>query len=100
METSDALFDCDELQKSGGPTMIQSHETFVLMAYVMNDNGHLDEVFEPRQMKSQIAAVLAATLLTSKHHGVVVWKQSVDPAIGEYGPAEIVFQRGIIPEVG
>ncbi|URK86130.1 hypothetical protein LP421_01785 (plasmid) [Rhizobium sp. RCAM05350] len=72
----------------------------MLKAYVMNDNGSLDEIFEPRPMESQIAAVTAATLLTSKHHGVVVWKQSVDPAIGEYGPAEIVFQRGIIPKVG
>ena len=80
--------------------MIVSHQLFVLEAYDMNANGDLHAAFDPMPMDSEQAAVQQAGVLVDKHDGVVVWKRSAEPAVGEFGPAEIVFRHGEIPEVG
>jgi hypothetical protein len=80
--------------------MIQSHDLFVLHAYDMTANGELYPAFEPRPMPSQEDAVREAGALAGKHDGVVVWKRRAEPAVGEFGPEEIVYQQGEIPEVG
>ena len=60
----------------------------------MNANGDLDEAFEPRTRESEVPAVIAATMLISRHDGVMVLKNSVD--LSGVGTATIVFQQGTV----
>ena len=80
--------------------MIQSHKLYAVAAYDMNANGDLDPAFEPRPAETAEDAIREAQSLLSAHDGVVAWSREADPAVGEYGPAEILFKSGIIPEQG
>lgn len=71
----------------------------VLAAFVRDDEGELVPAFEPRQIDSEERAKRDALMLGEKYAGVVAWSREADPAIGEYGPPVVIYQRGEIPEL-
>lgn len=71
-----------------------TRELIMLVAFDNNSDGELAQAFEPRQAESQEAAIEAARILSASHAGVAVWSRSNEPAIGETGPAVLVFSAG------
>lgn len=71
-----------------------TRETIMLVAFDDNSDGELAQAFEPRQAESQNEAIAAARILSESHAGVAVWSLSSEPAIGETGPAVLVFSAG------
>lgn len=71
----------------------------VLAAFDRNDDGELVPAFDPRQIDTAGRAVREATLLAGSHTGVVAWSRDADPVLGEYGPPEVLFQHGEIPDL-
>jgi hypothetical protein len=71
----------------------------VLAAFVKTDDGELVPAFDPRQVDTAVRAKHDAIMLGDKYAGVVAWSREADPAIGEYGPPMIIYQRGEIPEL-
>ena len=50
-------------------------------------------------MPSEFAATTAARMAANKYAGVVAWSRTADPDIGEYGPPEVLFTAGDVPEM-
>lgn len=71
----------------------------VLAAFDRNDDGELVPAFDPRQIDTADRAVREAKLLGESHTGVVAWSRDADPVLGEYGPPEVLFQHGEIPDL-
>lgn len=71
----------------------------VLMAFDRDDEGVLQPAFEPREMPDERRAVSTARLLSHSHAGVITWKRDANPAIGEFGPPEVLFQHGDVPDM-
>ena len=55
--------------------------------------------FDPRELNDAARAKREARMIASKHAGVIAWQRTADPSIGEYGPPEVLFQRGKIPDM-
>ncbi len=79
--------------------MTTKGKLIVLAAFVKNDDGELVPAFDPRQVDTEARARQDAILLGGKYAGVVAWSREADPAIGEYGPPVIIYQRGEIPDL-
>jgi hypothetical protein len=79
--------------------MTPKPKLIVLAAFDENDDGDLTPAFGPRQMDSEERATREARLMKDKHAGVVAWSRIADPDIGEYGPPDILYQHGKIPEM-
>jgi hypothetical protein len=71
----------------------------VLMAFDRDDEGTLQQVFEPREMPDERRAVNSAKDMAQRHAGVITWRREANPAIGEYGPAEVLYQAGEVPDL-
>ena len=71
----------------------------VLAAFDQDEEGNMLPAFDPRQMQDEGRAVREAKMLVGKHASVVAWSRDADPVAGEYGPPEILFQHGQIPEM-
>ena len=72
----------------------------VLVAYKTDDEGNMVEAFEPRQMPTEERAIREGKTLSSQYDGVVAWSRDADPDIGEYGPPNVIYQHGEIPDMG
>jgi hypothetical protein len=79
--------------------MSATGKLIVLAAFDRNDEGELVAAFDPRQVDTAGRAVREAKLLAPNHAGVVAWSRDADPSVGEYGPPEILFQAGEIPDI-
>lgn len=77
----------------------KSLKRVVLAAFDADDEGNLHPAFDPRQVDSEERAVREARMMVDRHTGVVAWSRIADPMIGEYGPPDILFQSGQIPEM-
>jgi hypothetical protein len=71
----------------------------VLCAFDKDDDGNLRSAFEPREMPDERRAMATARLLSLSHVGVITWKREVNVAVGEYGPSEIIYQAGEVPDL-
>lgn len=71
----------------------------MLAAFVKNDDGDLVPTFDPRQVDSEERVKRDAVMLGDSYVGVVAWSREADPAIGEYDPPVVLYQRGEIPEL-
>jgi hypothetical protein len=71
----------------------------VLMAFDRDEEGNLQPVFEPREMPDERRAIATARLLSHQHVGVITWKRDANPSIGEFGPPEVLFQDGDVPDM-
>lgn len=71
----------------------------VLMAFDRGEDGELVPAFEPREMPDERRAKQAAFELKTRHAGVVAWSRDANPAIGEFGPPEVLAVYGDVPEM-
>jgi hypothetical protein len=71
----------------------------LLAAFDKNDEGDLVPAFDARQVDTAERAVREAKVLAGSHAGVVAWSRDADPALGEYGPPEVLFHAGVIPDL-
>jgi hypothetical protein len=74
-------------------------QLIVMAAFDENDEGDLTPAFDPRQYDSEERAVREAKMLKDRHAGVIAWSRDADPALGEFGPPNILYQHGKIPEM-
>jgi hypothetical protein len=71
----------------------------VLCAFDRDEDGMLQPAFEPREMPSERRAIELARAMAHRHAGVITWSRAANTAIGEYGPSEVLFQAGDVPEM-
>jgi len=55
--------------------------------------------WEARQMPDERRALAQAKALAGQHAGVICWKREVDVAAGDYGPSEVIYQHGSVPDL-
>jgi hypothetical protein len=75
------------------------NELIVLCAFDRDDEGTLHPAFEPREMPDERRAVNTAREMARRHAGVITWRREANLAEGEYGPPEILFQDGEVPDM-
>ena len=71
----------------------------VMAAFNEDEEGNLVPAFDPREFNDAARAKREAQMIGGKHAGVIAWQRTADPSIGEYGPPEILFQSGKIPDM-
>jgi hypothetical protein len=71
----------------------------VLWAFDRTDDGGLVPAFEAREMPDERRAVMRATQINGLHAGVIVWSREIDPSRGEYGPSDVLYKSGSIPDL-
>ena len=71
----------------------------VLMVFDKDDEGELRPAFEAREMPDERRAVATAREMARRHDGVIAWAREVNPAAGEYGPSEVLYRHGSIPDL-
>lgn len=74
-------------------------QLIVLVAFDRDDEGNFLAAFEPREMPDERRAMATARLLSHSHLGVIAWKREVNVAVGEYGPPEVLYQSGEVPDL-
>jgi hypothetical protein len=80
-------------------TQVQKPKLIVMAAFNENDEGELVPAFDPKQYDSEERATREAKMLKDKHVGVIAWSREADPALGEFGPPQILFQHGKLPDM-
>ncbi|HEX5933696.1 MAG TPA: hypothetical protein VFY63_05990 [Pseudorhizobium sp.] len=65
-----------------------------LVAFDLDDRQQPVPAFKPRLASTEEAACEEAKELARRHAGVLVWKRTGDPIVGEEGDPEIVLQTG------
>ena len=71
----------------------------VLCAFDKDDDGVLHAAFEPREMPDERRAVATARDMARRHVGVIAWSREANIAVGEYGPPEVLYQAGEVPDL-
>ena len=71
----------------------------VVAAFNEDGEGNLVPAFDPREYADPARAKREAQLIAGYHAGVIAWQRTADPSIGEYGPPEVLFQHGKLPEM-
>jgi hypothetical protein len=71
----------------------------VLCAFDRDEDGTLQAAFEPREMPDERRAISTAREMSRRHVGVIAWMREANPAAGEYGPSEVLYQSGDIPDL-
>jgi len=79
--------------------MAEIGKLIVILAFDRNDEGELQPAFEPREMRTEEEAVVFAWSLSQKYAGAVAWSRTANPDLGEYGPPEVLFTAGEVPEM-
>lgn len=86
-------------QSTGTVPIIKPTTLYVLAAFNRNDDGELVPAFEAQQMPSGHSAISRAKLLAKAYAGVIAWQRGARPDEGEFGPPEILFQAGDLPDL-
>jgi hypothetical protein len=81
------------------PETKPSTTLIVLCAFDRDDEGNLQPAFEPREMPDERRAMATARLLSLSHVGVITWRRQVNVAVGEYGPSEVLYRSGDVPDL-
>ena len=71
----------------------------VLAVFDRDEEGILHPAFEPREMPDERRAVATAQMMALRHAGVIAWSRTANPAAGDYGPSQILFQSGDLPDL-
>jgi hypothetical protein len=69
-----------------------------------DEDGTLQAAFEPREMQDEGRVISSRVIsspreLSRRHVGVIAWMREANPAVGEYGPSEVLYQAGEIPDL-
>lgn len=84
---------------SGNTPQQKMPKLIVVAAFDRDVEGELVPAFDPREMQSADAAVRFAKMIEDHHAGVIAWSRVADPSVGEYGPPDILFQHGELPDM-
>jgi hypothetical protein len=71
----------------------------VLWAFDQGEDGELVPAWEAREMPDERRAVMKAKEIAHLHAGVLCWSREADPSAGEYGPSEVLYRHGSIPDL-
>jgi len=71
----------------------------VLWAFDRGEDGELRPAFDAREMPDERRAISRARELSHQYAGVIAWCREANPAEGDYGPSEVLFQHGPIPDL-
>lgn len=71
----------------------------VLCAFDQDEEGTLQPAFEPREMQDERRAVSLAREMAHRHAGVITWSREANKSLGDYGPSEVLFQSGDVPDL-
>ncbi len=71
----------------------------VVMAFSRSDEGELVPAFEAMQFEVEDRAIRSARDLAGKHVGVIAWAREAQPDTKEYGPPNVLFQSGEVPDM-
>jgi hypothetical protein len=73
----------------------------VLIAFVRTEDGELVPAFDAREMQSEDRARSEARNMagSGKYAGVIAWSREAHPDVGDYGPPEVLFQHGEVPDL-
>ena len=81
------------------PVTKMADKLIVLCAFDNDEDGVLHAAFEPREMPDERRAIATARDMAKRHTGVIAWSREANVAIGEYGPPEILYQYGDVPDL-
>ena len=81
------------------PVTKMADKLIVLCAFDKDEDGVLHAAFEPREMPDERRAIATARELARRHVGVIAWSREAKVAIGEYGPPEVLYQDGDVPDL-
>lgn len=81
------------------PVQKLAAKLIVLCAFDRDEDGMLQAAFEPREMPDERRAISTARTMAAHHAGVIAWMREANPAAGEYGPSEVLYQSGDIPDL-
>ena len=71
----------------------------VVVAFDRGEDGELFPAFGPADQQSEDRAIRTARALAAKHAGVIAWSREADPTLGEYGPPNMLFVSGDVPDM-
>lgn len=71
-----------------------SFTSVFVVGFDLDDRQQAVRASEPSLADSEEAAIAEARRLSSQHAGVLVWKRTGSPVVGEEGEPEIIFQTG------
>ena len=71
----------------------------VLVAFDRDEEGELQPAFEPREMPDERRARQVALEMKERHAGVIAWARNADPALGEFGPPDVLAVYGDVPDM-
>jgi hypothetical protein len=86
-------------QAQGGAFAQVPGKLIVMAACDEDDEGNLLSAFNPREFIDAARAKREAQIIAGNHAGVIAWQRSVDLQLGEFGPPEVLFQHGKIPDL-
>lgn len=72
-------------QSTGQPPVAKSTTLIVFVAFQRDEEGKRRPALEAQQMPSKHAAISRAKLMLRTYTGVIAWKRSAHPDIGEFG---------------
>lgn len=71
----------------------------VLWAFDRNDDGELVPAWDAREMPDERRAVRRAREIAHLHAGVIAWSREMNAAAGEFGPSEVLYRHGEVPDL-
>ena len=81
------------------PVPKMADRLIVLCAFDRDEEGVLHAAFEPREMPDERRAIATARMLAHAHGGVIAWSREANIALGEFGPPEVLYQDGEVPDL-
>lgn len=77
----------------------QPTKLIVVMAFEDDGEGNMHPALEPREYQSEQRAKIEAGSLVNTYPAVIAWSREARPDIGEYGPPEVLFSFGPVPDM-
>jgi hypothetical protein len=81
------------------PTPRAPAKLIVLWAFDRGEDGELVPAWDAREMPDERRALITAKSIAGRHAGVICWMREADLTVGEYGPSEVLYQIGSIPDL-
>ena len=69
---------------------------YVVQAFKEEDGAAV--ALKPNAAPGEASARALAQMLAVSHVGVIAWSRTGDSDLGEWGPPEIIFKTGLIPD--